>query len=407
MDEAIAGGTRYDSIGIENLTDIETNIGYAPGLIRNAAYLVDMDAGLTHVSDSNLSFNTDMSFSFKLWLYSENGPDLAVLIDKGDGSGTKDEYLIYDDGTYFAMEKGNMLNSYATVAAPDSPPVANQWQMVVGGYNSTNQQIFVGVDNGLYNTASWAGGNTSNTNNFTVGTSGLGINSFYGEIDEVSFYRGRALQQGEIGQIYTNELRGLTPLTYYSGVNGRNTIIFDGDARFTTHGSNTNLPTYFSLYSWASNRDANVVNISVGDSQLNDLTNRFSTVMSYVGTGTNVFWVTEIMIKNLYDGFWPGGYTQDSIINEATNYLQLLVNNGIRVIPLTIYDNSSLNSTQETVRAAINQSLTNFAGIFAWLDAASLVPTNGGWYYDESELNDSGNTNVARQLNAVLDPLRP
>ena len=41
------------------------------------------------------------------------------------------------------------------------------------------------------------------------------------------------------------------------------------------------------------------------------------------------------------------------------------------------------------------------------MDAAALVPTNGGWYYDESELNDAGNTNVARQLNALMNLKAP
>src|SRR5205807_3229211 len=119
-----------------------------------------------------------------------------------------------------------------------------------------------------------------------------------GLIDELILWTNRALTATEIGQVYTNGSRGLTPLTYCASANARTTVFFSGDARFSSTGAINSMPYYFSLLSWATNHNALVVDCSGGQppgycqvEQMEEWTNQFSTVMGYYGPGTNLYYI--------------------------------------------------------------------------------------------------------------------
>lgn len=399
MDEPITSGTRADSYGTNNLTDSNNGVQSIEGIINKAAE-TDVGAGLQHADNALLGFSVDESFTFDLWVYSGNGATLKCIVDKGD-FGTTDEYIVYDTGSVFRFAVTDGAGGLITVDASDiGARQAFTLYHMTAGYNSTNQTIFICINNGNYNTAAQTTGTHRNASAFSVGAASAGSFAWNGWIDEVKFFRGRALSQSESRIIYTNELHGIQIPNSCAPGAGRNVVVFEGDSRITGTGSNTNLPAYFALQDWATTNDATIVNVGVAGSTLDDVTNRYvANVKSRIGGGTNLFLVTEVGINDRNSG-WTN---QSAYITEYTNYLGQAWRDGAKLVPISIYDQIGL--TNESVRVAINNAISNFPPISAYLYTDPIIATNLSYWFDETHLNDDGNKVVATNLNATFNLL--
>jgi hypothetical protein len=87
-----------------------------------------------------------------------------------------------------------------------------------------------------------------------------------------------------------------------------------------------------------------------------------------------------------------------------------LVSNGVKVVPITIYDVQGFEPIEEEDRRYLNHALTHVPGILGFLNTDPWLDTNAmaGFYNaSESELTDAGNTNVATHLNKLLNAIAP
>ena len=427
-----------DSSGLgNNLTPINSPV-FTPGYIYYA--LDDTKGGSAYAPDNaTFAMGSNESFTVSCWIRPSNVGAINCVLAKGDyQSGTNDTFVIYNSGKVFRFGLGDG-SSFDTVDAPVSlSPLT--WYNLVGVYDSVAGQINLWV-NGVSNApVPWTTGTYHSAGPLSIGAAPDHTYAFSGIIDEVILWTNRALTGAEIGQVYTNGTRGLTPLNYCSGINARNTVIFNGDAYFGRTASQTNIPDWFKNYpllgtsSWVSNHNAYVVNYSAGVppptppnvEQVDDLTNNAmkNRVLSYVGPGTNVYWITECGINDIYimpNGPLYGYWTAETLGYQLTNYFHTLTTNGVKVIPMDVmpfwklerYPGDGTLSNAELVRQRVNQILLDgWPNYFGYLNTSSWLSTNGtpqDWNISANpcELNDMGNTNVVIHLNALMNSIAP
>ena len=424
-----------------NLSAVGSPLFNSRGYIYNA---MDCNYGTyAQIADNpTLGLGGDVSFTISCWVYSQYGTSLRTILDKSTAfDGVHDTYLIYDAKSVFRFYIGDGTHSASVSASNTGIPQAFTWYHIVGVYDAAAHQINIWVNNVSNTPVPWIYGTKRNAGAFTIGAPSQG--TYYkwnGLIDETIIWTNRALTATEIGQVYTNGTRGLTPLNYCSGINARNTVIFNGDAYFGSTASQTNIPNWFKDYSllgtssWVSNHNAYVVNYSAGNppptppnvEQVDDLTNNAmkNLVLSYVGPGTNVYWITECGINDIYimtNGPLYGYWTAETLGYQLTNYFHTLTTNGVKVIPMDVmpfwklemYPGDGTLSNAELVRQRVNQILlAGSPNYFGYLNTSTFLSTNGtpqDWNIPANpcELNDMGNTNVVIHLNALMNTIAP
>ena len=452
LTNAIAAYIPFDSNANDLIWTNGLGLVSSPGFTAYPDYVgmvgpaMSTDAGgyAQAASTNILKLGGDNSFSISVWVKPTGSTDLKCIIDKGGFDLTTDTYLLYNMGTAFRFAVCNGTTSvYVTDTNSASvSPVSGTWYHLACVYDASAHRISLTVNNRTNMTVAWANGTYANTSKMTVGSASAGGFYWNGWIDEMVFWTNRALTTVEVSNIYVASVHGLTPFNYCSSAAGRSIAYFNGDARFTVTGANTNLPNWmqtmalfnsYGITSWMSNHNAILINNSGGVppptppnvEQLEDLTNNvmFTDVTSHVGPNTNVYWITEIGINDFFimAGVPLYGYgTAASYATILTNYCARLTTAGVKTVVLTAYDLVGLHNTPgdgtlanaELVRLDYNQRITNAnpVNIAAFLDVDPWLKTNNvpmWWGPDVSELNDRGNTNVAIHLNALLKAVFP
>lgn len=192
-------GTRVDSWGSNNLADVN-GVGYASGVVGNAADLSDLTTQLRAANDATLQTG-DIDFMFTGWVYLHNGPTTYNIWSKWH-EGTNDrEYL-------FRMKPSGQLGwgvsrngiirtevTYTTVLSTFT------WYFVCVYHDSVNNQIGISVNNGSFTTLAHTTGVFTSPSSFTMSGDHDVLSPFDGCIDAVHFWK-RILSPGEITEMY-------------------------------------------------------------------------------------------------------------------------------------------------------------------------------------------------------------
>lgn len=197
-------GTRVDVHRGENLTD-DSSVGSAAGKITNAAsFSAASTDSLSHANDATLT-GGEADYCFSVWINSSDVSVNDTILSMWGNTNANNSYrLIISLGgdLLFQIERNGM----DTRNIQSSTNIANStWYFVVAGLDSVNDQIFINVNNGGYETVT-SGGNVSvtATESFRVGaTGGATPNYFNGLIDEVGFWREK-LSTGNVGTLYNS-----------------------------------------------------------------------------------------------------------------------------------------------------------------------------------------------------------
>ena len=196
LDEA--SGNRADSVNSTTLTDVNT-VGSATGKLSNAASFPqgNSDKELTAANNSNIGGYTDFTVGFWFKMF-DTSANHGIL-----GKGAQDSYLEY----VFAYNAGTdsiqmavrdlgvtVINTNATFTA------TNVWHFAVGGYDSVAGKFFLSIDNQAKEQSASVAANVTTTGTLKIGH-GFG-NWMEGLVDNVFFYKNKALSAGEISTIY-------------------------------------------------------------------------------------------------------------------------------------------------------------------------------------------------------------
>lgn len=181
-----ASGARADSLGANNLTDVN-GVGSAAGIIGNAASFVTASSqSLTHVNNSDFQVG-DSDFTFAGWIYMTNVGINNTLVSKWT-SALQGYYCAYQPltpGFVFAIDNGTTANA----ATFSGTATANTWYFIVASYDSTNDLIQISINNSVTQVTSQAGGVRIAATDFWIG--GIsGFSNYYtsGRIDEIGYW---------------------------------------------------------------------------------------------------------------------------------------------------------------------------------------------------------------------------
>ena len=200
-------GTRYDSHGSNNLSDINT-VGYATGKKGNAADFEGDNYEHLKINDNaSLSFGNE-SFTIVCWAKFETTSGAKVIISKFDYGYKKKEYEVYQKVSTYRIgfkvsqngttENEVLANTFGDISA-------GTWYFIAAVHDSTNDKMIISI-NGTSDSINYSGGCNDNTSPFAIGcefNSGAVKTQYDGLVDEAAIWR-RALTADEISWLYNS-----------------------------------------------------------------------------------------------------------------------------------------------------------------------------------------------------------
>lgn len=202
-------GTRVDSHGSNAFVAHGAFVagGSNTGLIGNAVSFDGDAANYLSVASNATIQGGDTDLSISAWvLLGDNGSYRNVLAKYGVSAL---EYFLHyrpDIGNYsFAVSATG--SEFSRVDLTDTSWSAGTFHNVQAGHDSVNNLLWICVNNGVRNTASYSAGMYAGSADLRTGTEAEGLYPWQGKIDEVLMAR-KALTATERALIYNNQRAG-------------------------------------------------------------------------------------------------------------------------------------------------------------------------------------------------------
>jgi hypothetical protein len=191
-------GTRNDSHGSNHLTENGT-VRSAIGKIGNAASFASADTPYLSKLDNDSLSTGDIDFTIASWVKLTVDSSNQPVLQKGFEV-YAEHYLEYNAG----LDTFRVVIGDGGVSLPANNAgvlTAGNWYFVVFWYDSVGDKLYIQVNNRTFDSATFAGGNTSTPGEFRIG---LGPGPIYnnGLIDSVSFWK-RTLTDNERTLLYS------------------------------------------------------------------------------------------------------------------------------------------------------------------------------------------------------------
>jgi len=191
MDEDVLSGTRVDSVGGNNLTDVNSKVGSVRGWAAAGAAMFTNTTGviLRHADNATLGAGPGVSFTISFWamgLHANSGG-----IGEWNQSSTVDYLYHFDSGI---LEVSDLSDTQQLLSPTVAPTGATTWHHVVFGFDNNTGLLFLQVDGGTRDTKSISGVRRSGQN-FDVGSIPLAM------VDELYLWK-RALTSAEVVSLY-------------------------------------------------------------------------------------------------------------------------------------------------------------------------------------------------------------
>jgi len=191
-------GTRFDSWGNNDLTDVNTvtsNSGVRGEAAQFTATLVRNDEERLAIADNVDVSVGDIPFTFVAWVRLDQSSKNLAIFSKGDTGATREYLLFYDNSVdRFAWGVTGPGGEAIRVVADNFGGLdgrnPNSWYFIIVWHDSANNQIGIQVNNGIANTIAHSGGVVDNTSSFNIGAwLDLGDFEWDGRIDEFGFWK--------------------------------------------------------------------------------------------------------------------------------------------------------------------------------------------------------------------------
>ncbi len=204
-----ASGTRFDSVGSNDLADRNT-VTSAAGKVGNAAEFVAANVEDLNIADNaDLSMGDNVSYTIAGWFRITSTAVTQQIITKrtGGNDGTLKEYMLrLDNGDPTLYWANSVDTSFDKLSWGVTLSTAT-WYFFVFGYDATADQFFVNINNATAVTKADSIGSWNQLNPFQIGGANDDAN-FDGLIDEVGVWK-RVLTSGEQTELY-NSGNGIT-----------------------------------------------------------------------------------------------------------------------------------------------------------------------------------------------------
>lgn len=193
LDES--SGTRFDSIGTNNLTD-QNSVGSVTGIRGQAAQLVRVNSqGLYAQNDPSIQTG-NINFSISTWVYFDSlnvGTSITVVNKRN--ANTNFEYIIDKRGSNsnFQFSVSSDGNSTFTVQAASFGAINTATWYNIVAWHSNNSHVGISVNLSV-NTAGYTGGVLANSGPLLLGMADTGnvsqeLNWLSGRVDETGFWK--------------------------------------------------------------------------------------------------------------------------------------------------------------------------------------------------------------------------
>ena len=200
-----ASGTRVDSHGSNDLTDINTVL-QAAGKIGNAAQFQDSNSERLFVADNASLSMGDIDFSFAAWVYLDSKPaEQMYVFSKGLVSANAEYQLYWNDAAdRFTFRVSDDTTSQGENADNLGAPSTATWYFIMCWHDATANTINIKVNDGTVDSAAYSLGSYDSIRPFTIGarSDGSSHNRFWdGRIDSLSVWK-RVLTAQEQTDLY-------------------------------------------------------------------------------------------------------------------------------------------------------------------------------------------------------------
>lgn len=194
LDEA--SGTRADSHGTNDLTDVNS-VGSDVGIIDDAAVFIAADEkSLFHADNADLSMG-DIDFTIAGWIWFDALLGTGLM---GKWGPTALEYILYFDGSNFRFYVTNDGATPVSVTDPTSI-VDAQWYFFCAWHDAGANTINISIDDGTPTSAAHSGGVFAGNADFFLGRDENGLSWADCRMDSVSIWK-RKLTSAEITQLH-------------------------------------------------------------------------------------------------------------------------------------------------------------------------------------------------------------
>jgi len=199
-----ASGTRFDEVGSNDLTDVNT-VTQAVGKVGNAAQFTRANTEHLEIADNTDMSTGDIDFTFALWIY----PDVVNVTQYAFGKWGSNgqfatlEYAFRAANTSLVFEVssgGTNANVIVTLAV-----TAATWFFIVCWHDSVANTINLQIDDGTVDDTEFSDGIQDGPADFSIGRPGEFAGSPYwdGRIDEMGFWK-RVLTTDERTELYNS-----------------------------------------------------------------------------------------------------------------------------------------------------------------------------------------------------------
>lgn len=173
-----ASSTRFDALGVSDLTDNNT-VARNYGIVDYGAVMIRTNSEyLSHVDNAALSTG-DISYTLASWVYMDTVTD-AAIIDKAN------EYQIRNNSNQFSFEISNGAATDSIAVPTPNPAAGTTWYNVLGWYD---QSGYIGsAANLAVATKAYANGGNDSGNPFYIGRDASG-NYLDGRVDSVAILK--------------------------------------------------------------------------------------------------------------------------------------------------------------------------------------------------------------------------
>lgn len=209
LDELVAywnldeeSGTRFDSVGANDLTD-NNAVTSASGILGNAAQFTAANGGHLSINDNPALSMGDIDFTITSWVNMDTVDAVRVFLDKAtSGSTTDAEYRLWQanagDTFRFSMGDGASDN---IVRDSGFIPIAGTWNFIAAWHDSAAGTANIQVNNGSVASGAYPFGSHDSAGALNLGRRTDGVQYWNGRVDEVGLWK-RVLTAGERTTLY-------------------------------------------------------------------------------------------------------------------------------------------------------------------------------------------------------------
>lgn len=196
-----ASGTRFDSVGSNDLTDNNT-VAQVAGKIGNAAHFVAADSESLSINDNPALSMGDIDFTIAGWFNRELEGALSPLVWKFDlGSAEYVVFLQAGAAFGFSVSPDGSEGALATIETPGASP--DTWHFFVVWHDATLDTINLQMDNGSVESTAHSAGVFDGSSRLFLGGAFDGAFGLTGNLDAIGIWK-RVLTAAERAHLWNS-----------------------------------------------------------------------------------------------------------------------------------------------------------------------------------------------------------